>query len=331
SPRGLRDRLGPGMTAANFSFGPFELDLAAGGLRRDGRPVALPPRELAVLRCLVLRAGQVVPIDTILESVWGDTFVTRGVVPVAIRQVRSTLGDSYPHVSFIETVGRRGYRFIAPLRSETGAAAPPLAPGRATELQRLESAFEDACAGTRRLIFVSGGPAAGKSALVNAFMDRLEHAGAAWCAVGRCVAQSAPCEPYLPALEALRTLCEGPIAGEVVAALRRHAPLWLARMPGLLTPAARETLARELRTLHAPPEAMLRQFADGAEAIASIRPLVGVLENLQWSDGATVDLLAFLAARRNKSRLMVVSTFRADELPDPIGSLRRGLNERGVR
>src|SRR5262249_51470292 len=118
---------GPGvrsllMANLRLFFGAYELG-PAGGLRCDGRPVALRPRHLAVLRCLALRSGKVVSTDEILDTVWGDTFVSRGVVKVAVRHVRVALGDTLPSATFIETVGRHGYRFVAPVRTETMAAA----------------------------------------------------------------------------------------------------------------------------------------------------------------------------------------------------------------
>src|SRR5262245_11622742 len=103
------------MTAWGLAFRGFVLDLAADQLSQGGRAIALLPRDRAVLRCLVLRNGQIVSTDEILEAVWGDLFVTRGVVKVSIRRIRSALGDRAEQPFFIETLGRQGYRFVAPV------------------------------------------------------------------------------------------------------------------------------------------------------------------------------------------------------------------------
>jgi len=98
-------------------FGSFELDLSSGELRRDGVTLKLQPQPAKVLALLVSRPGEVVTRNELAEQVWGsETFVDfeRG-LNFAIRQIRSTLGDDADQPSFIETLPKRGYRFIAPL------------------------------------------------------------------------------------------------------------------------------------------------------------------------------------------------------------------------
>ncbi len=110
-------------------FGSFELDLGSGELRRDGVTLRLQPQPAKVLALLVSRPGEVITRNELAEQVWGsETFVDfeRG-LNFAIRQIRSTLGDDADQPSFIETLPRRGYRFIAPLieaEPETIISAP---------------------------------------------------------------------------------------------------------------------------------------------------------------------------------------------------------------
>jgi Tol biopolymer transport system component/DNA-binding winged helix-turn-helix (wHTH) protein len=99
-------------------FGQFELDPASCELRRRGISIKLQPQQLAVLSVLAQRAGQVVSRDEIRQQIWGsDTFVDfeRG-INFAINQIRAALGDDPEKPRFIETVPRRGYRFIAPIK-----------------------------------------------------------------------------------------------------------------------------------------------------------------------------------------------------------------------
>lgn len=106
------------MTLANrVRFGPFELDLESGDLSRDGNLVRLEPQPLKVLLLLAGRAGRVVSRKEIQTQVWpDDTFVDfdQG-LNYCIRQIRATLGDSAESPRFIETLPRRGYRFMARL------------------------------------------------------------------------------------------------------------------------------------------------------------------------------------------------------------------------
>jgi DNA-binding winged helix-turn-helix (wHTH) protein/Tfp pilus assembly protein PilF len=96
-------------------FGPFELALDAGELRRDGEPVKLQPQPLKVLALLASRPGEIVTREEIQHQVWnGDTFVDfEHGVNFCIRQIRSALGDSARTPHYVETLPRRGYRFVA--------------------------------------------------------------------------------------------------------------------------------------------------------------------------------------------------------------------------
>ncbi|OLC78077.1 MAG: hypothetical protein AUH72_16520 [Acidobacteria bacterium 13_1_40CM_4_65_8] len=98
-------------------FGDFEFDERAGELRRNGTTTRLEPQPARVLALLVERAGEVVTRAELQQRVWsGDTFVDfdRG-LNYCIAQIREALGDSASEPRFVETLPRRGYRFIAPV------------------------------------------------------------------------------------------------------------------------------------------------------------------------------------------------------------------------
>lgn len=105
-------------------FGVFELDVAAGELRREGLRVKLQNQPVRVLALLLKRSGEVVPRDDFRQEIWpADTFVDfdRG-LSTAINKIREALGDSADNPRFVETVPRRGYRFIAPVEGRKGPA-----------------------------------------------------------------------------------------------------------------------------------------------------------------------------------------------------------------
>jgi DNA-binding winged helix-turn-helix (wHTH) protein len=115
-------------------FGPFQLDSQAGQLLKNGRVVRLKPQPLRLLQLLISRPGELVTRDEIRDLLWGtDTFVDfeQG-MNTAVRQIREALGDDAETPIFVETVPKRGYRFIAPV----DAGAPPSTPGypRGTDL-----------------------------------------------------------------------------------------------------------------------------------------------------------------------------------------------------
>ena len=121
-----------------YRFGQFELDLAAGELRRNAGRVRLQPQPFKLLALLVRRGGVLVGREEIRSELWADgTFVDFDQsVNFAIKQIREVLGDSAERPLYIETVPRRGYRFIAPVESAAQAArdigAPPKVPGTTT-------------------------------------------------------------------------------------------------------------------------------------------------------------------------------------------------------
>jgi DNA-binding winged helix-turn-helix (wHTH) protein len=100
-------------------FDEFELHSASGELRRRGDPIKLAPQPFRVLECLAGRSGEVVTRVELRDQVWrGDTFVDfeQG-LNFCIRQIREALGDRADAPRFIETLPRRGYRFLLPVRA----------------------------------------------------------------------------------------------------------------------------------------------------------------------------------------------------------------------
>ena len=123
-------------------FGEFELDVDAGECRRNGRRVKLQPQPFKLLVLLARRAGGLVSREEIRRELWPDgTFVDFDqAVNFAIRQIRDALGDAADQPLYIETVPRRGYRFIAPVDSGTDSKNPPVRP-QGTTTVRLQKAL----------------------------------------------------------------------------------------------------------------------------------------------------------------------------------------------
>lgn len=113
------------------SFGPFELDLAAGDLQRDGRKIRLPEQQFQILQMLLLRQGQMVSREEIRKRLWpNDTVVEFDrSINAAIMKLRSALGDSADTPRFIETVARRGYRLLVPVQFPE-SASPEILTGK---------------------------------------------------------------------------------------------------------------------------------------------------------------------------------------------------------
>ena len=103
-----------GRNSEVLTFGDFRF-VPGDGLWRHGRPVAIPPRALAVLTALLSTPGSVVLKQDLMNAAWPGTFVTESSLLEAIGLLREVLGDDRRQPTFIQTVHRRGYRFIAPV------------------------------------------------------------------------------------------------------------------------------------------------------------------------------------------------------------------------
>jgi DNA-binding winged helix-turn-helix (wHTH) protein len=108
-------------------FGVFELNLDLDEIRKNETRQKLPPQPFRLLELLASRSGQVVTHDEIRQHLWGsDTFIDfeQG-VRKCIKQIRTVLGDNPDNPLFVEAIPRRGYRFLAPVRTKIVPAPPP--------------------------------------------------------------------------------------------------------------------------------------------------------------------------------------------------------------
>src|SRR6476659_10007479 len=99
-----------------YEFGPFRLDTAERILLRDGHPVSLTPKAYEVLLALVRRSGHIVEKEELMKEVWADAFVEEGNLTHHVFTLRKALGEGSNGSEYIETIPRRGYRFVSPVR-----------------------------------------------------------------------------------------------------------------------------------------------------------------------------------------------------------------------
>jgi DNA-binding winged helix-turn-helix (wHTH) protein len=102
----------------SYTFGPFRLDLRGGELLHDNLGVALEPKVFALLSYLVTQRGRLVGRLELLDAVWPDAHVTDASLSQAVASLRTALGDDPRNPSYIDTLPRRGYKFIAEVKEE---------------------------------------------------------------------------------------------------------------------------------------------------------------------------------------------------------------------
>jgi predicted ATPase/DNA-binding winged helix-turn-helix (wHTH) protein len=312
------------------------------------RRLSLTPRAFAVLRSLVAHPGRLVTKDDLLSTVWREAVVSDSALASCIRDLRRELADPSGTPRYIETVHRRGFRFIGPVASSSdlpsgpraarpapealpdGSTASPTLVGREAQLARLREVLASAATGRRRLVFVTGEPGIGKTALVDAFLSEIRAGETLPIGRGQCVEQYGAGEAYLPVLEALGRLGRGRSGERVVQVLRQDAPTWLMQLPALL--ADQDLEAVERRARGATRDRMLRELVEALDALSHDEPLVLVLEDLHWSDSSTIDLLARLARRPDPARLLMLGTYRPADLAagaHPLKAVKQELEVHG--
>ncbi len=327
------------MLETAITFGPFRLDPGV-GLTQGKRSIRLTPKAFALFCLLVRERGRVVRKDELFDKLWPHAEVGDAALVTCIQELRKALRDNAKHPRYIETLHRRGYRFIAqPVAENAHVPAGVRSPierdhgilvGRANELAELDRALALARGGRRQILAVTGDAGIGKTTLVRAFLARAGQAQDLRIAWGQSAEHYGMSEPYHSVLDALVRACRAPWGECLLHALDQHAPQWLAQMPSLVGPAQLRALQR--RTADATRERMQRELTEALEAAATLSPIVFWLEDLHWADVSTIDWLAAFARRPEPASILIVGTYRpadASAKGHPVYALRDELARQG--
>jgi class 3 adenylate cyclase/tetratricopeptide (TPR) repeat protein len=179
--------------------------------------------------------------------------------------------------------------------------------GRDASLELLDRIAQRMLTGERQIALVTGEAGIGKTAFLELAMDRLTQHGVDFL-YGRCTERFGTDEVFLPLIDALVTRCRAAGGSELLIEIRTHAPTWLLHIPGSIDAAERAALQSEV--FGATRERMLREFCDLLEALSTLRPWVLVLEDLHWSDFATLDVLSRFARDSRKTSVLVLGSYR---------------------
>jgi DNA-binding winged helix-turn-helix (wHTH) protein/tetratricopeptide (TPR) repeat protein len=307
-----------------YRFGAFELDEDAGELRRRGEPVAIQPKPFELLRVLLREHDRVVASDELFELLWPGVAVTPSSLTRAVSVARRAIEDTHKG-DVIQSVARRGYRFVGEVRAiepaargsaaRPGAGEPPAAHagaplvGRTAELDRLRAAFRTAAAGSGGVAIVTGPPGIGKTRLVEALTHEVAASGP------RVLVGRGRDGEGVPAFWIFAQVLRQLVAEDVEGDARRELEAGAGELADLLPELLPRGAARKDADV-APERSRFLFFEAVSRALARASkrwPLLVVLEDVQWAGPASLRLLEHLALDVAGKPIFVVATLREEK------------------
>ena len=322
-----------------YRFGGFEVDFRLYELRSGGALVRIDRKVFNLLRYLLEQRERVVDKNELLQEVWDGEAVVDAVVTTAIARLRRALGQRGGDGGPVQTVHGRGYRFtaeveeIAPRSASSVSGTMPLvsvspqpgvlrsaAPshvdtdlhpglrdpfvGREDAMQRLSGALTKALAGTVRARLLAGEPGVGKSRLCQEIAARARESGArVW--IGRCY-EADRSEALWPWIQILRQAVDG----AAVDALASLPPNQIVDLTSFVPELGSSRTAAPAGAGAAPRMSLFEAITAFLRTASQRVPLVIVLDDLHWTDAASLSLLGYLLDNIGSARLLVLATFR---------------------
>jgi DNA-binding winged helix-turn-helix (wHTH) protein len=304
-------------TGVVFAFEDYELDAERLVLKHRGEIVRVEGKPLELLTYLVENRGRLVSKQELKEVIWGGAVVSRSTLPIAVYAARKAIGQEHGRGGPVATVGRFGYRFTGDITFASGGeadragSATPFV-GRASIVDELTRILSESCAGHGHVAMLSGEAGIGKSRTARELAGVARGFGInAWTGHST---EGGPAPAFRTWQPVVRASLEALSERQVAALLKGGVPPeldvlfpelaaalpWHPRLPAMSGVAAHyrvhDAIARLL--LGAP----------------STRARLIILEDLQWADTASLELLLHLSTRVADARLMIVGTIREQDM-----------------
>lgn len=324
------------METLKLEFDSYIFDPESGELHKGEVCQVLTPKDSAVLAFLLDRQGTLIKKEEILASVWADTVVGDDVVKSCIKRIRKALRDDFNDPTYIETIKRRGYRFLCQVKRvvhassdhhqtserqeryeayiDNGNAELPLVQNqvaRSRQLRTLLNGYDVAMQGTCRAFIVRGVAGIGKTFLVNLFTSAVAGDSDVIIAKGHCLKNVEMVEQYYPILTALQQINQHFGNSEFKTILLQYAPMWLLHFPWLLTYDERKNIEIALQGVG--ESRKIRELIALLTSITQQTPIILILEDLHWADILSAEFFSSFVEHMAYSRILLIGTYRSEE------------------
>ena len=317
--------------AKQLFFGQFRLDPTNECLWRGEKEIRLHPKAFGLLRYLMEHPGQMMTKGSLLETIWPGVHVTEAILSVYVAEIRKALGEDPKKPVFIETLHRRGYRFIAPVtidrtteiiegtagsvkllrpivrEAATAIGAEPII-GREKELSFLLEKLAAALHGTGSVVFTTGPAGIGKTRLVRELRDHAARSGFQWFA-GKY--EKSANHPYAVWVDMLRGYLQHKDAASLHVPIGPYTTELASIMPGVM-PRANSSSSVAPQDSEVERTRLFEAWTHLFVQISMEAPLVLFLDDAQWA--GSLELLHHLARNIGNQRILALVAYRDDEL-----------------
>jgi DNA-binding winged helix-turn-helix (wHTH) protein/tetratricopeptide (TPR) repeat protein len=315
-----------------FRIGDFTIKPRTLMISRNDIDIHVEPKTMDLLVHLARNAGELVGKKDIVSEVWADCFVTEDVLSNTIWKLRHAFHDDPQKPRYIETIYKKGYRLVAPVRFPEhmlSGARPALAVGRKFEQAELQKWFQEVVeSGSGLLVCVSGEAGIGKTTFVENYL-RLHFNHGCFIGRGKCSEHLAGSSAYLPIIDALDDLTLSSPDSDLARLLKQTAPCWYVQ----IFPHSEGALALATQTTGATPERMKRELTEFLSRISDRHPVLLFLDDIHWADTSSIDLLTYVFDHCASRSILILTAYRSEVLlatDHPFINLMLRLRAHGI-
>ncbi len=288
-------------------------------IRPEGQ-FQLSSRAFEVLNCLSDHPDQLISKTELLNQIWPDVITVEAVLKNCISEIRKALNDNPRQPRFIQTIHRRGYRFIGgsyflklSCTSENQTISMSLDAqtcksnlfGRKKDFSRLNQCWQKSSAGAHQQVVIKGGPGVGKTALAKSWLKHSVDSNKEILVLKSQCKSFTPQYPYMTVIDCVDQICNSRFSETAYELLNRCSPQLVKSLPVL---AQHWSGNKDALVNLSESEILVFQIARFFESLSEKITLLWFIDDVHWADSKTLAALSYIQTRSNATRLMILMT-----------------------